>query len=54
MNGISVLLLQSAVISPPHPLKLSGRNVECAVICVLHALVCLPSSEMKGAEIHFD
>jgi hypothetical protein len=39
---------------PAQPLKLSGRNVECAVIGVLHALVSLPFSEMKGAKIHFD
>src|SRR6266853_2683968 len=54
MNGVDVLLLQSAVIIPPHPVKLSCRNVEGAVICVFHALVSLPFSEMKGAKIQFD
>src|SRR5258708_27453334 len=54
MNGVDVLLLQSAVNIPAHRLKLSCRNVEGAVICVLHALVSLPFSEMKGAKIQFD
>src|SRR5258708_6167110 len=54
MNSVDVLFLQSGVIIPLHAAKLSGRNVECTVICVLHALVSFPFSEMKGAKIHFN
>ncbi len=34
--------------------SLIGRDVERAVICVLHALIRLPFSNVKGAKIHFD
>src|SRR5260370_12325133 len=54
MNSVGVLFLQSRVIIPLHAAKLSCRNVERAVICVLYALVSFPLSEMKGAKIRFD
>jgi hypothetical protein len=37
MNGVGVLVSQSAAIIPPHPVKLGGRDVEGAVVCVFHA-----------------
>jgi hypothetical protein len=49
----SPTFLHCAVIILAH-VKLIGRDVERAVICVLHALVRLPFSKMKGAKIHFN
>lgn len=54
INSVGVLLLQSAAVIPPHPVKVRGRNVQRSVIRIDHALVSLPFSKMKGTQIHFN